>query len=140
VRPLTYMIFGGVFERNPALKIVDAEVNMGWIPFWAEMMDQGFDNEFYQGSGGVHISRKPSEFLGENVFVTVLDDFTGFKLISSGIAPWLVDVAMFSSDYPHSVCLWPNTQSIAAKLIQGLSEEQITKIMSGTAIRVYGLD
>ena len=139
VRPLTYMIFGGVFERNPNLKIVDAEVNMGWIPFWAEMMDQGFDNEFYQGSGGVHISRKPSEFLGENVFVTVLDDFTGFKLIASGIAPWLVDVAMFSSDYPHSVCLWPNTREIAAKLTEGLTDEQKTKIMSGTACRVYGL-
>src|SRR3954467_2462721 len=47
----------------------------------AEMMDQGFDNELSQGAGGIPISRNPSEFLGENVFVTVLDDFTGFFLM-----------------------------------------------------------
>jgi predicted TIM-barrel fold metal-dependent hydrolase len=139
VRPLTYMIFGAVFERHPDLKIIDAEVNFGWIPFWAEMMDQGFDNEFYQGSGGISLQRKPSEFLGENVFVTVLDDFTGFKLIASGIAPWLADVAMFSSDYPHSVCLWPNTRKVASELLEGLTDEQATKIMSGNAERIYRL-
>jgi predicted TIM-barrel fold metal-dependent hydrolase len=140
VRPLTYMIFGGVFERNPDLKVVDAEVNMGWIPFWAEMMVQGFDNQFYQASGGVHLARKPSEFLGENVFVTVLDDFTGFKLIATDIAPWLADVAMFSSDYPHSVCLWPNTTRTAAELTEGLTEEHTRKIMSENARRVYHLE
>lgn len=139
VRPLTYMIFAGVFERHPTLKIVDAEVNMGWIPFWGETMDQNFDNEFYQGTGGVQISRKPSEFLGENVFVTVLDDAIGFRIIANGLYPRLADMAMFSTDYPHSVCLWPNTRKHLETLTVGLSEVDKTKVLTGNAERVYGL-
>ncbi len=139
VGPLTYMIFGGVFERHPGLRFVDAEVNMGWIPFWAETMDQQFDNKFYRGSGGVTISRKPSEFLGDNVFVTVLDDVIGFRILAEGLFPPLADMAMFSSDYPHSVCLWPNTRQHAEKLTAGLSEQDRTKVLSGTAARLYGL-
>jgi predicted TIM-barrel fold metal-dependent hydrolase len=138
VGPLTYMIFGGVFERHPGLRFVDAEVNMGWIPFWAETMDQQFDNKFYRGSGGVTISRKPSEFLGDNVFVTVLDDVIGFRILAEGLFPPLADMAMFSSDYPHSVCLWPNTRQHAEKLTAGLSEQDRTKVLSGTAARLYG--
>jgi predicted TIM-barrel fold metal-dependent hydrolase len=139
VRPLTYAIFGGVFERHPGLHLIDAEINMGWIPFWAETMDQQFDNKFYQRSGGVTISRKPSEFLGDNVFVTVLDDHVGFRMLAEGLFPALADIAMFSSDYPHSVCLWPNTRQHVDKLTVGLSEEDATKILSGTATRLYGL-
>jgi len=139
VRPLTYMIFGGVFERHPELRLVDAEVNMGWIPFWAETMDQQFDNRFYRSSGGVTIDRKPSDVLGVNVFVTVLDDTIGFRMIAQGIYPKLADMAMFSSDYPHSVCLWPNTRRHADELMAGLTEEDRHKILSGTAARLYHL-
>jgi predicted TIM-barrel fold metal-dependent hydrolase len=139
VRPLTYMIFGGVFDRNPDLRLIEAEVNMGWIPFWAETMDQQFDNKFYQRSGGVTIRRKPTEYLGDNVFVTVLDDVIGFRLLAEGLSPMLAELAMFSSDYPHSVCLWPHTRQHAEKLTDGLSEDDRTKILSGTASRLYGI-
>jgi predicted TIM-barrel fold metal-dependent hydrolase len=139
VRPLTYAIFGGVFERHPELHLIDAEINMGWIPFWAETMDQQFDNKFYQRSGGVTISRKPSEFLGDNVFVTVLDDHVGFRMLAQGLFPALADIAMFSSDYPHSVCLWPNTRQHVEKLTVGVSEGDAAKILWGTASRLYGL-
>ena len=44
-----------------------------------------------------------------------------------------------SSDYPHSVCLWPNTRQHAEKLTAGLSEQDRTKVLSGTAARLYGL-
>lgn len=39
VKPLTYMIFAGIFDRHPNLKIVAAEVDCGWVPFWAQTMD-----------------------------------------------------------------------------------------------------
>src|SRR5262249_49341954 len=39
VTPFTYLIFTGVFERFPSLRIVAGEVNCGWMPFWLENMD-----------------------------------------------------------------------------------------------------
>jgi hypothetical protein len=45
VRPLTYLIFDGVFDRNPGLKMVAAEVNCGWVPFWSQTMDHTLETE-----------------------------------------------------------------------------------------------
>jgi predicted TIM-barrel fold metal-dependent hydrolase len=138
-KPFTYMAFSGMFERHPNLKIVAAEVNMGWLPFWAQTADQQFDNEWYQATGAVAIERRPSEYLGDNLFVTVLDDDIGFRLVAEGLAPRLADAAMFSTDYPHSVCLWPNSQEHIKQLTAGLTEADKEKILSGNAARVYGI-
>jgi predicted TIM-barrel fold metal-dependent hydrolase len=136
VRPLTYLVFNGVFDRNPGLKIIGAEINCGWIPFWAQTMDHTLDTE--GAWAGVDLSRKPSEFLGENVFVTILDDHVGFDMMRAGY-PRLSDTCMFSSDYPHSVTLWPNTREYANKLTVGLDPADVEKVLSGNAARVYGI-
>jgi Amidohydrolase len=78
VKPFTYMVLGGVFDRHPDLELV-------------------------------------SEY------------------------PWLASTAMHSSDYPHSVTLWPHSRTYAEELTAGLSPEDTTKILSGNASRVYGL-
>lgn len=136
VRPLTYLIFNGVFDRNPGLKIVGAEINCGWIPFWSQTMDHTLDTE--GAWAGVNLARKPSEYLGENVFVTILDDHVGFDLMRAGY-PGLADTCMFSSDYPHSVTLWPNTREYANKLTVGLDPVDAEKVLAGNAARVYGI-
>jgi predicted TIM-barrel fold metal-dependent hydrolase len=136
-RPFTYMVYGGVFERHPNLKIVAAEVNFGWLPFWAQTMEQNFDVRTGLDDDTISEIKRPTEYMGTNLFVTVLDDAVGFDLISS--YPWLADCAMWSSDYPHSVTLWPDSRSHLAKLGAGLTEAQIRNIASGTAERVYGI-
>ncbi|HEY8526691.1 MAG TPA: amidohydrolase family protein [Acidimicrobiales bacterium] len=136
VRPLTYLIFDGVFDRNPNLKIVAAEVNCGWVPFWAQTMDHTLATE--GAWAGVELARQPSEYLGENVFVTILDDHVGFDLMRAGF-PRLADTCMFSTDYPHSVTLWPDTQKHVAELTAGLDPEDARKVLSGNAERVYGV-
>ena len=100
-KALSYMILGGVFQRHPDLRIVAGEVNFSWVPFWGQTMDQQYENEWYRRTGGVSLDRRPSEVLGENVFVTVLDDDLGFRMVAEGFWPRLVDLAMFSTDYPH---------------------------------------
>ena len=135
VRPLTYMVFDGVFDRNPGLRVIAAEVNFGWVPFWAQTMDQQYD--VGRAMHGVDLHRRPSEYLGENVLVTGLDDTIGFALIKSGF-PRLADTCMFSTDYPHSVTLWPNTAKYVEELTAGMHDDDRRKVLSGNAERVYG--
>ena len=134
VRPLTYLIFAGVFERHPHLVFVGAEINCGWVPFWAQTMDQQAFNQ--QALQDMPAGKAPSECLGTNVFVTVLDDDFGFRLMAEG-QPHLADASMFSTDYPHSVTLWPNSRSHIERLTKGMSDDDTEKVLAGNAARVY---
>jgi len=137
VRPFTYMVLGGVFARHPQLKIVAGEVNFGWLPFWAQTMEQNVDVRSAMHDASVESTLRPTEYLGRNLFVTVLDDQLGFDLVASH--PYLADTALFSSDYPHSVTLWPHSREHATKLTAGLSPAAAAKILAGNAARLYGL-
>jgi predicted TIM-barrel fold metal-dependent hydrolase len=136
VEPMTLLIFTGVFRRHPKLKIVHAEVNFGWVPFWKETMDDQFERQ--KGWAKFPIDSKPSEALGKNVFFTVLDDKVGFDLVQSD--PQLADLALFSIDYPHSVCLWPNSADYIEKATVNVDPVSKTKILAGNSVQVFGLD
>jgi hypothetical protein len=105
------------------------------LPFWAQTVDEQFHNQSAMGT--LQSTEPPSALLGKNIFVTVLDDHVGFKLVPQ--YPWMADAAMFSTDYPHSVCLWPNSRQHIAELTAGLDPVATEKILSGNAARVYGV-
>jgi predicted TIM-barrel fold metal-dependent hydrolase len=138
VKPFTYMVYAGVFARHPQLKIVGAEVNFGWIPFWAMTMEQNFDiRSAFDDGGAIGTVLRPTEHLGRNLFVTVLNDDVGFKMVPD--YPYLADCALYSTDYPHSVTLWPNSKEHIAQLTKGLDPVATEKILAGNAARVYGI-
>jgi predicted TIM-barrel fold metal-dependent hydrolase len=134
-RLLTYLVFSGAFERHPNLQLVAAEVNFGWLPFWAQSMDEQLVNQ--QAMGTLNSSQPPSALLGKQIFVTVLDDHVGFKLVPE--YAYMAEAAMFSTDYPHSVCLWPESRRHVAELTANISPEAAEKILHGNAARVYGI-
>ena len=78
--PLTDMIFTGVFDRFPGLKIINGESNFGWVPFWRQTMDEEWDRHQQTQWTRVQAEQPPSSYLGRNVFVTILDDKVGFDL------------------------------------------------------------
>ena len=137
VRSFTYLVYAGVFDRHPNLQIVAAEVNMGWLPFWLQTMDQNVTVRSELHDATLQQSKAPVDHMGTNLFVTILDDAVGFDLIASH--PWLADCAMWSSDYPHSVTLWPRSRQILADLSKNLRQDQLDKIAYGNAARVYGV-
>lgn len=136
VEPLTLMIFTGIFHRHPKLKIMDAEVNFGWIPYWKMQMDQCYNQQ--KSWAKFPFEGEPSVTLGRNVFVTVLDDKVGFDQVAS--EPMMSDVALFSVDYPHTVCLWPNTQKYIAESTVNVAPEAKQKILAGNAVKLFNLN
>lgn len=135
IPPLTDMIFTGTFDRFPTLKFVDAEVNIGWIPFWVQQMEQDF--ELHREWARLPLQRSPREYVGENVFVATLDDYLGFRLASNDAT--LARTAMYSSDYMHAVTLWPESRRYIAELADGLDEATKQSILAGNAIRAFNL-
>jgi predicted TIM-barrel fold metal-dependent hydrolase len=129
VKPFTYMVLGGVFTKHPDLRFVAAEVNFGWLPFWAQTMEQNVDVRSELADDTIGSVLRPTEHLGRNLFVTVLDDHVGFGLVREH--PWLADCAMYSTDYPHSVTLWPNSREHVTRSRQ--SRSRCRQILAGSA-------
>ena len=96
-RWLTCMIYDGVLDRFPNLKIGLIELGANWVPAMLQNLDMGvsllgkFDKELKD------LSIKPSEFVSRQVRVTPLHtENTG----------WIIknvpkEILMFNTDYPH---------------------------------------
>jgi predicted TIM-barrel fold metal-dependent hydrolase len=137
-RPLSYLIFAGVFDRYPDLKMVGAEVDCGWVPFWVQTMQHHWDIQ--KSWFPVKLKVEPIEFIGRNVFTTNVDDYVGYQLIKTGLFPYLSSMTLFSSDYPHSATIWPHSRAVAIKMTDGMKAEDQRKCLSENAARVFGFD
>jgi predicted TIM-barrel fold metal-dependent hydrolase len=137
VRPFSYLIFAGVFERYPNLKVVGAEVDCGWVPFWVQTLSHHWDVQ--KSWFPVKLQHDPAEFIGKNIFTTNVDDYVGYDLIKTGLFPYLSGMTMFSSDYPHSATIWPHSRAVARKMVEGMKPEDARKCLSENAARVFGL-
>jgi predicted TIM-barrel fold metal-dependent hydrolase len=94
---LTDMMFSGVFEQFPSLKIAYLECGAGWLPY---MMDR-FDEE-YERRGkrdAPLLTRLPSEYLRDgNIYVSCEVEERTLPYVLSQIGD---DRVFFASDYPH---------------------------------------
>jgi len=138
IRPFSYLIFAGIFDRYPDLKMVGAEVDCGWAPFWVQTLDHHW--EIQSNWFPVKLKHPPSDFIGKNVFTTNVDDYAGYQMIGTGLWPWMSSMTMFSSDYPHSATIWPDSRKVALKMTDGLTPEDTRKVLYGNAARVFGFD
>jgi len=138
LKPFSYLIFAGIFDQYPNLKMVGAEVDCGWAPFWVQTMEHHWDIQ--KSWFPVKLKHSPTEFIGRNVFTTNVDDYAGYQMIATGLWPWMSSMTMFSSDYPHSATIWPNSRDVALKMTDGLKETDTRKALSENAARVFGFD
>jgi predicted TIM-barrel fold metal-dependent hydrolase len=138
-KSFSILILSGVLERFPRLKIVSAENNCGWLPYYLQRMDRGFAR--FGPSGTVtpwptKLTLKPSEYFRRQMYCTFIDD-------SFGVASrqWIgVDNIMWSSDYPHTASTWPHSRDIIARDFKDVSEAERRKIVRENAAQLYGFD
>jgi predicted TIM-barrel fold metal-dependent hydrolase len=133
---LTDFLMSGVLERMPDLKLAYSEGQIGWIPYVLERADKVWEEN--RGWGGVvdKVKRPPSESYFSSVYGCFFDDPHGLKSLDEVG----VDNITFETDYPHSDSTWPETKQVAEKLVDGLDDETVYKLMRGNAIKMLNLD
>ncbi|MGB0620398.1 MAG: amidohydrolase family protein [Myxococcota bacterium] len=131
--PLGMFIMGGVFERFPKLKVVFVEPGLGWVDWWLYIVD---DLQARQGYEFPAITKPPSHYFHQNVFLTFIDEPNAYRLATERLG---VDNIMWSSDYPHPVTSWPRSQEIVNNMFDGIPAEDRAKIVCGNATRVWNL-
>jgi predicted TIM-barrel fold metal-dependent hydrolase len=97
MQTIATMIFDGVLDRFPELRIGVIEQGGSWLPGWMRNMDSAADAFHKNEERLQRLSLKPSEFVCRQVRVTP-DPHEDTGWIIQHSSP---DICLFSSDYPH---------------------------------------
>ncbi|MFF3570955.1 amidohydrolase family protein [Nocardia jiangxiensis] len=130
-RPLWQMMWAGVFDRFPDLRVVFAEIRSHWVPPTLDALTRINDE-----AGGV-LKRTPWEYWERNCAVTPT-----FMRVSDLEVRHRVGLekTMFGSDYPHAESTWPNTLDFLRVVLNDVPEPDARAILGDNAINFYGLD
>ena len=141
LRCISDLIFGGVCHRFPDLAMVSVESGVGAIPGALEAFDWQWRN------GGVaeehpELDLLPSEYFRRQVYGC-------FWFEREHLVPALLaypDNMMFETDFPHPTCQHPGPRTPATgpvsyveDTLAELPDDVVTKVLGGTAARLYGL-
>jgi predicted TIM-barrel fold metal-dependent hydrolase len=131
---INMMIFGGVFDRFPDLKLVCVEADASWAPHAMMKMDQ-YSVVMRDLVGAKKLSRRPSEMFKHNIYMTFQYDWLAFHM-TDFMNP---DRLMWANDFPHTDGTWPNSRQLLAENLPTGKESRTDRILSGNVKRLYGL-
>lgn len=96
---LTDMIWEGVFDAFPGLRVAFLEAGCTWVPFMMDRLDSEFDSIFGT-QARTRLKRRPSEYISDtdNFWVTAE---LGEKGLIYAIDAMGSDRIMYASDFPH---------------------------------------
>jgi predicted TIM-barrel fold metal-dependent hydrolase len=99
---MMHMIGEGVFDRYPKLKIGFMEGGAGWLPFWAERLDEHIEKLAPQMPD---LKRKPSDIIkSEQIILTSESEESGLDRVFSAAGE---NTVLYASDYCHWDCHFP---------------------------------
>lgn len=158
-RALWMLIFAGVFERYPNLKLVLTEGGADWVPgviaildHQYHKMDPGNRTGFGELSrskdgqakrqGGTYgglseLAREPSYYYRNNVWIGSSFTTRREAVMRDEVG---VDKMMWGNDYPHREATWPYTREALRHSFFDVDPSELALMLGGNAAKVYPFD
>lgn len=139
---LSHLIWGGVLERHPGLKLALTEQGSGWVVSALQSMDYSWEASYLRRDVREVAKRKPSEYFERQVFM-------GSSLFSRAEAKARREIGVhkicIGMDYPHHEGTWGTgpgtTQWLRATLgAAGTSPEDARLMLGENAVRLWHFD
>jgi predicted TIM-barrel fold metal-dependent hydrolase len=144
-RAVWHLIFGGVLERHPKLRVALTEQGTGWIPrgvetldwFHRRMVHGGAAEAVFFGAVAKGMSMTPSEYFDRNFWVGA-----SFLRSSESALRYEVGVEriMWGADYPHSEGSYPYTTEALRAAFADCTPEETRMMVETTPAEVYRFD
>jgi aminocarboxymuconate-semialdehyde decarboxylase len=127
----SHLIFDGVMERHPKLKIVLPHAGGYLAHYWARM------DHAYKARPDTHgqMQRKPSSYLEKFYFDTITFDH---GMLAHLIARFGADHVLLGTDYPYDMGMERPVEFIEG--VKGLSQPETAAIEGGNAARLLKID
>jgi predicted TIM-barrel fold metal-dependent hydrolase len=126
------LMFSGIFERFPRLKVMFAESGVGWIPYFLDTADHQWERQRLWKRG---MEMKPSEIFRRNCYSNFWYEHIGEDIRRH---PGL-DNIMWLSDFPHPTSTYPTSWEYIDGALKDCSAEEKQQILVGNARRLYKL-
>jgi predicted TIM-barrel fold metal-dependent hydrolase len=143
-RAFAQLIFSGVLERHPTLKVVFSESGSGWIPGHLSMLDNLYEHG--RDKNGLlsflvpsmaPLSLKPSEYFQRNFFVGASLFLPSEAELRYEIG---VDKIMWGVDYPHSEGTFPYSREAISLTFAEVDPSEVNVMLGQTAAEVFNFD
>lgn len=130
---MSEMIYTGLLDRFPDLAIVWAEVDVGWVGYLMEQLDDRIVRQ--NPAERKKLEHSPSHYFRQNFYYTVVKDAYGIRNRDAVGA----DRIMWSSDFPHATCDFPDFAAAIRKDFRDVPDDELHLMLAGNAARLYGL-
>ena len=124
---LSHLIFGGVLDAHPGLKLCVAHGG-GYLPSYRGRMDHAFRA---REDCRQHITREPSSYLNQVWFDSLVFDRAQLNFL---VETYGADRICMGSDYPFDMA-----EPDPVGFLSGLAEEDRTKVIGGNAAKLLGI-
>jgi predicted TIM-barrel fold metal-dependent hydrolase len=120
---LTSMIFEGVFERFPKLRVAYLEAGVGWVPYMMDRLDRSYEvwaAARYKEYSEL-VTRRPSEYITSgNIFFSCEGGEEGLRYAIERVGE---GAFLFASDFPHET----NAERAKHEISELLEREDISE-------------
>lgn len=132
---LANLVYAGVLERFPRLRIVSVESAVGWIPFMMQALDYQVGEMPAEASA--HLSLAPSEYFRRQIYACFWFEQSG---VNEAIKALGHERILFETDFPHPTCTFPKGLSYAAQALREVDKPVRRAIMGENAAKLYRID
>ena len=131
---MSTILFSGILERFPALKVVSSESGLGWAPYLLEVADHQWEAQNLKVRGSLKI--KPSDYFHRQCYINFWFEAVGLRM-RDVIG---MDNIMWSSDFPHPTSTFPKSQWYIERAIGDWSEAERRQVLVDNAVKVFNLN
>jgi len=132
----TDLVFGGVLERFPSLRVVLAEYDLSWLHPFISKMDGTLQRARSEAPDSPTVSLLPSELIRRQLYITFQDDRIG--VLGAEVFD-MADNYMWASDYPHGGSTWPHSPEVIASQFKGIPNQIKQKLIWDNCAKFYNV-
>lgn len=127
---LVDIVYSGMCNGLPGLKIALSEGGAGWVPYVLERMDYTWHRSRYDGLAN---DRLPSDIFRDHFWVCIIADEYAIRnrdLIG-------IDKIMWECDFPHNDSNYPNSRKLLADFLVDVPDDEARMIGETNARALY---
>jgi predicted TIM-barrel fold metal-dependent hydrolase len=130
---LANLVYAGVLERHPGLRVAILECGGGWIAHWMDRLDEFVESYGWQLPD---LRLKPSEYFLRQGFVS----FDPGEHTMGALTPFIgSDTMIWASDFPHSDAKYPGVVGELRAHTADMPPAARSGLLGRNALRLYGI-